>query len=51
MMKIRNPDLAGAAKHDPTRFRTRTVQTEKEKLIKNRARRKDQLRKLKEDVS
>jgi hypothetical protein len=39
-MKLRNYTLARVAKCDPTRYRTRTVMTEKEKLRASRARRK-----------
>lgn len=36
----KNAILANVAKHDPKRFRDRTVETEKKKRIKNRSRRK-----------
>lgn len=40
-MKHRNPYLALAQKEDPSRFRTRTVETEKRKLRHNRRRNKE----------
>lgn len=45
MKKVRNYIMAAISKLDPTRLRTRTVKTEKEKLMKSRARRKAKLRK------
>lgn len=44
-MKPRNYILANVAKNDPTRYHTRSVESEHEKLSKNRARRKSQDRK------
>lgn len=38
--KVRNVELALAAKRDPRRFRTRTVETEPRKLNQIRSRRK-----------
>lgn len=43
-MKPRNHTLACIAKQDPRRFRDRTVETERRKLIKSRARRKSEYR-------
>lgn len=43
-MTTRNADLALAQKHDPARFRSRTVETERRKLRHTRARRKADLR-------
>ena len=43
-MKPRNHTLALVAKNDPSRFCSRTVETKKQKLIKNRSRRKQTLR-------
>jgi len=39
-MKHRNAELALIQKNDPTRLRSRTVETERRKLVKCRARRK-----------
>ncbi len=41
----KNAIMANVAKQDPSRFRTRTVETEKKKRIKNRSRRKKVLNK------
>lgn len=49
-MKHRNFELALIAKNDPARLRTRTVETEKAKLVKSRARRKtEQLKSERKD--
>ncbi len=40
----KNAIMANVAKQDPGRFRTRTVETEKKKRIKNRSRRKKALK-------
>lgn len=45
MKKNRNALLACVARNDPSRYRTRTVETEERKQVKNRARRKEIVRK------